>query len=418
MRNVTPSVNPKLSEAMSLLDYSSKDEFSYLIQMLDVLGYLNTALLQKAVQYLEADRPFSKDGETVVTDLSLAIQNFKTADGINMDIFFSEFGNQSYLTANDLIEILYFITQTAFARGEGFERDTLKLQAWMNDQEKAACFVKLAGLMGNTDEQRPSFEEYEGAGIMGAASFRVVERINFYNKINKETKIHYTSALSGKRELSKGLDRDEHMYEVANALGIEPRFVTKAVGNTTREFLDGVTETQMVNYFIDTNCPDTAILVVDSNVEEGHWRATTQSSANDIVRIMYDKLESGDITANEKGICRFIVIAEQPYMNRMARTVQRAFTLEADRRGSAVRFMVEACGEAISPEVLKTPAGHPLLTRMSSEVVGSAFSERYNDARQLHLPAADWRDRRLMLYRNRDEAFAQATKESAIVHGV
>lgn len=412
-------MHSKLAQALNLLDIgpialkNEKEEVirhvsplehaAALFSYLDLAGYLTPDLLQKAVTYLAAARPFSCPNEVVLQHLTELIQKTHQGDSFNVNLFFEEFCLPSYFQVDDVIDLIVFLQQTAFDRKFGEERDKLCAKPWF--KKHAGLFQNLAMTLGVTTPLPPMHAAYCGTAIMGAASTRVVTRIDYFNKLS--VSCGEVWALSGKRELSEGLDELSVMEEVARTLNKPVTFIEKGEGPAKRKFLDGITETMMVNCLLQKHCAGKGIALIDSGTEAGHWRVTTAQGAEDIAKIIIQKIQAGELIKEDKQPYRFMVIAEQPYAGRMARQVQRAFNAEIQKKNlvPAIQLEVEGVGPGISGAELQNDA---VLTRLNSDLA-ALMAERFNDAR-LRLqtaPGLTLRNAESLMSQPRDATYAK-----------
>jgi len=190
-----PIINPK-AHATALFTY------------LDLAGYLSPEILEKAARYLSAARPFSCDVEVVIAHLKTACVH--RDEEFNVEKFFDIFCNTPYFEVEDIIDLIVFLQQTAFDRAFGQERDRLAETPFLEKHKE--LFKKLALEMGIVTALPPTQPSYCGTGIMGAASYRVQKRIEYFKSLTVD--YGQAWALSGSRELSKGLDSEEVMIKV------------------------------------------------------------------------------------------------------------------------------------------------------------------------------------------------------------
>jgi hypothetical protein len=393
-------MNARLAQALNLLNFgpvktsdditiTAKDHVKALFTYLQMGNYLSEKNITKAVTYLAAAKPFARDNQTVITDLMNAVTSNNLIE---------QFAKQDYFTVNDVIDLLTFIQQTAFDRQFGVERDALPPKQWLKD--KSAEFYQLATQLDIIVPHMPTKNHYHAIAIMGGATSRVTRRIDYFSNLN--VSYDFVWALSGNRELSKGLDDETIMRNVAEFVGKPANFVTKKIGEASREFLDGVTETMMVNYMINKD-RTSKISVVDSLVQEQHWRATTSQSAVDIARLLLTKIKNQEIESMQDGHYHVFIIAEQPYPLRMAKQVQREFDKEIKRLqlNGKVIVEVEGCG----PGLLEKDAMNDELLRVDSEL-GALMAERFNDAR-LAQSHCEFRDDSIIMFSKREKKFAE-----------
>jgi|GEM_PF-5502402 len=419
-------MHPKLANALNYLDIHAvslldeqgtpldkvgrKAHAEALFTYLNLAGYLNADILEKAVRYLAAARPFPHSEDLCFTHLNEVCQRARRDGGFDTNFFFDNFANTPDFEVDDIIDLLVFLQQTAFDRNFGEERDRLQARPWL--EQHRDLFVNLATKMGIVSPLPPVHQQYCGTAIMGAASVRVVSRIEYFNALSSDCGPAW--ALSGSRELSKGLDAEDVMLAVAEAAGKPAIFIEKGVGGAKRTYLDGVTETMMVNYFLERMCPGKPVALIDSAIEDHHWRATTAQGARDIAKILVQKIKSAELDPDSDGVYRFMIIAEQPYPGRMARQVQRAFDAELKAQGmdASIKLLVDGVGPGIQASDCQEM---PVLTRMNSEM-GALMAERYQDARlrlQANQPGIALRDPGILMFSSREKAFETLQQQAA-----
>lgn len=432
-------IHAKLAEALSYLDIkditlrddkgekiqtiSAKDHAKALFSYFNLAGYLDKPLLTKAIQYLAAAKQFETDKkeDDIVKDLAKAIKYLdpdkkessttpikeEVSKKLDVEHFLSYFAAEEYFSTADIIDLIVFLQQTAFDRQHGVERDRLSAKPWMESDE----FKEVVKNLGIITPKTPSKEHYPWCGIMGAASYRVQKRLDYF--IERKIDCDLAWALSGERELSKGLDEIDIMEEVAQAVRKKVNYVDKKQGMDTRTFLDGVTETMMVNYLISKKCPGKKIGVIDSSIQEGHWRATTAQNAASIVPIILKQITDKSFEGTKDGKYTFLIIAEQPYPGRMARQVQREFNKQIAQQNLKIQIEVEGCGSGV---VDKELADKGYLARLNSEL-GALMAERYNDARlKLLSLKSSLREANTLLFSKRDETYkSNLEKDKSVV---
>ena len=400
-------MNTRLASALNLLQIgpvtlsngtkiSAKEHAQALFTYLHMGNYLSKAALTKAVIYLAAAQPFAYDSEIVLSDLMGAVSAATAKGKFDTDVFITEFAKPSYLTVNDIIDILTFLQQTAFDRQFGVERDALPPKHWI--KENSPQFYQLAAKLDVIAQHLPEAKHQHAVAIMGGASSRVMKRVDFFS--NLACSYDFVCALSGNRELSKGLDDETIMQNVAESLGKPVNYVEKKVGAATRVCLDGVTETMMVNYMINKDRA-TKISIVDSAAQSQHWRATTSQSGVDVAKLLLTKIKNNEIENTSDGIYRVAIIAEQPYPGRMVKEVLREFDKEIKRQelNGKITVVVEGCG----PGLLEQDTGYDELLRVDSEL-GALMAQRFYDAR-LAQSGCEFRDENIIMFSKRDEKF-------------
>jgi hypothetical protein len=379
---------------------SPREHAKALFTYLNMAGYLDPDLLEKAVNYLATAKAFTVDNTTVIADLKRVHRVANSRDVFDAEYFLSNFAAEPYFSEIDIIELIVFLQQTAFDRKYGVERDRLRQQPFMASQEYKDTMTKL----GVVTPRPPLLTHYSGSFVMGGASIRAIPRLQFLQSLGSDHSVYagLIYALTGKRELSKGLDSDDVMREIAEAAGLPLNFVTRTLGTTNTEFLAGVTETMMVNYYINKLFPITQIGIVDSEVQAEHWRGTTAKNAVDIAPIIVERIKQNEITPARDGTYNFLVIAEQPFSQRMTMQIQREF----NKLNSGYTIKLEGSGYGADL------TNSNILATINSDM-GALMAERYNDAcLQLRRTAnVVLRDPNMLMFTNRDKTFEAKTAE-------
>jgi hypothetical protein len=417
MHRIQKDMHPIFAEALNLLDLkdvnlrneqgqttaiiSPREHAKALFNYLHMAGYLSPELISKAVRYLAAAKPFARPTDEVANDMNKLIRDATNHDSFDSDFFLANFGKENYLNIDDIIDLITFLQQTSFDRQFGVERDRLTMKSWM--EEHKADFLENAAKLGIINSLPPSQREYTACGVMGASTPRVKSRLTYFRDLTVECEM--VLALSGNRELSKGLDEEAVMEKVALAVDKPVNYIEKPVGVDKRIFLDGVTETMMVNFLIQELCPHKKIGLIDSAIEIGHWRATSAQNATDMAPVIINKILSQEIKNVESGQYHFLVIAEQPYSGRMAKQIQREFNKELQKRDliGKISIIVEGCGPGLDTEKLSNPT---VMASLNSEL-GALMAERFNDARLILQQRANirLRDANILMFSKRDQTF-------------
>src|SRR3990167_1009482 len=288
-------IQNKQGEATGLI--SSSEHAKALFAYLNMADYLSESLIKKAVEYLAAAKVFARDKAIVLADLITACKLSNQNGQFDGECFIENFAKQTYFTVSDIIDLIVFLQQTAFDRQCGVERDRLQVKPWMKKHNLA--FKEYATKLSVVSPLVPQKNHYAAVGIMCASSGRVKTRLAYF--LNLTINFDFVWVLSGDRELLEGLDEGEIMEQTARYFEKPIKYVKKQVGVDTREFLEGVTETMMVNYLIQQTCPHKKIEIIDSAIELGHWRTTAAKSATDIADIMIDKIQLREIKPAQDG---------------------------------------------------------------------------------------------------------------------
>jgi hypothetical protein len=378
-------LSPNLKHALNLLEIveinlfdqnndllrhvSQEEHAAAFFNYLELAGYLNPHALEKAVTCLSRAKKFSQENQVIIDHLTQVLTTARQSGSFDVAWFLAHFC-KDFFRPDDIIDLIVFLQQAAFERGGGIERDRIEIPLWL--KEHSVAFKQLASTLGILNPVLPKHQVYCGTAIMGAASSRVKTRIDYFNSLKIDC--GHVWALTGSRELSKGLDEEGVMAEVANAMHQPLIFVAKGDGAAQRLYLDGVTEAMMIHFLLKKMCPDKTIDVLDSIPELGHWRTTTAQNAKDIARIVIDKIQVGEINCEKNEPYRFLIITEQPYIERMTRQVQRAFNAELQARSlCTIQVTVEGVGDGV---MLRH---NEILKRVNSELA-ALMTERFHDA--------------------------------------
>jgi hypothetical protein len=377
----------KMRSVLKYLDFEdagSYEQAESFFSLCALGGYLSDGQIEQAVDYLHAEHPFAAEPSRVIADLKRAIQASMASGTFSPRRFMQEFAKQSYFTRRDVVELLFFLSQTAFDRKFGVERDGLQIKAWMEEPAKVKVFMEHAGKLGHVLPHHPGSEHKAiiGVAVHGAASCRIEGRVQYLKShiFPGREKLPYFALTGSDRELSKGLDEEAHMRAIAAWKKVPFVFQRKQVGSTERDFLTGVGERDAVEYFLQMVAPDIKMDVMGGDASADHWRAATKQNAQSIALKIIDRIQAGKIQVPANRQMHVITVAEQPYLLRMQRQVQRAFNQLILERGLDVTITVEACGAGLPESFTSHPVGHAMLTRLTSELVGSRVAEHCKDA--------------------------------------
>ncbi|MBN9542877.1 MAG: hypothetical protein J0G32_03675 [Alphaproteobacteria bacterium] len=130
--------------------------------------------------------------------------------------------NNKVLNDQDLLYFFLYQAQTAFNRELGKERDSLKCDPnnWLcggDPQQVIAIFNKL----GIIDELKPSMKSAHAIVIPGSSTKKMVKTVSKYAEDLSKLPHDNFYFLTGNRPLTKGIDGEETILEIANNLGIK-----------------------------------------------------------------------------------------------------------------------------------------------------------------------------------------------------
>lgn len=399
-------MNSNLAQALSWHGIHDEPTAVHYFNYLHDAGYLSDNLIDKAVLYLHRHKAFDGFAHACAEELASRLKA-AFANIAEPSLFFDAFPRD--FSPADLVDFLMFLQQTAFDRKFGEERNQLNAKPWMNDESKRQAFLHLLSGFQLTDEQKPQADHYSAVAIMGASYPRVLSRINYFKTLPPvhSDLIYY---VTGERYLSKGLDGEERILEVAADRGISnPQFLTTEQGQV---ICKEVTETHMVQYLIKTHCSEylEKIDMVDSDRGAHHWRADTKQNAKDFAAMMMERIQSAEISKPADDIYRIVLVVEQPYANRMAKEVQRAFNAAAAEYNlhhpEKIEFRIEATGKGLAySESLAEADKIRLVTQCNSDFA-AYFGVTYPDAQALMAESGfTLRDPKSLMFSSRDKFF-------------
>lgn len=395
-------MNPNLTQALSWLGIKEATVplfFNYL----RVAGYLDETLIRKAVQYLNTEKVFDGMESSSVENIVASLVEASQKDTVN---FLDTFASQ--LSPVDIVDLIIFLQQTAFDRNFGKERNLLTAKPWMEVPENQKNFMELQNHIGLVQEQLPQQQHYHAIGIMGASYSRVINRIRYFKDLVVDCDSVF--AITGQRYLSKGLDGEKNIDELAKAFSLELHYVNENGQEITKE----TNETRMVMHLINTECSSYTIDIVDSAPGGWHWRTDTTQNAKDFAWTMMQRIQASDVRPLD-GIYAVLLVVEQPYSNRMKKQVQRALNEAAQahniRYTDNIRFIVEASGRGLPlMTTLDEPSKIRYITQSNSDFA-AWMGECYKDARLLiQQNHANLRAPDSLMYSTREAHFLKTTK--------
>lgn len=426
------SAMPK-KESKAGLHSLDMDQAHALIDRLNIMGYLNEGLLGQAIDDLSLSKPFTAQEEQVVPndtvkkDIFSALTKAKAADDKFVEVFLNEFAAEDYFKVTDILEIISYLYQTAYNREYGQERSQHRIapgQPWMSQASVVKQFLHYADYLGLIAPIPPKTGHYCGIAIMGAASVRVIARLDYflkYIKTDKAITYDHLFALTGYRRLSKDLDKEADVEEIVKKEGGALEYSEELVGTTKRQFAKVRTaegakdllEVNLVNFLIQKKVPEekSKIKVINSEKLAGNIRATTEDNAREIADLLVQSIKGKDkaITSSGDGVYHFMIVAEQPHLQRMLYQIQRAFNQQLEDV-EGVHVIASGCGEGMSgPDYSSAESLAkyvPQLFNIASEMAAAQF-ERFSDVRKKY-PSWEWRDTSHIIFNQRKAACEKA----------
>jgi hypothetical protein len=159
----------------------------------------------------DINRLGSKNPEASFKELYPAIKKSNADESdpnkFNPKILRKNLAKDTTLDEQDVMNLLVCLSQNAFARKVGQERNELSSKEWMKEYEKE--YLAAAKVLRLIDRETPEYQNYDSAWIAGASRIGLMTRLIDYSytlskygiKINGNT-----SVLAGARELWANID--------------------------------------------------------------------------------------------------------------------------------------------------------------------------------------------------------------------
>ncbi len=210
-------------------DISAANHQEALLKQLQIAGDFQPDKLWHSVNRLGF-----KDPVAVFRDIYPAVKKSKAdqtdPSKFNAKVLRKNLGKGSLLDEQDLRDLILDMSQNAFGRGAGQERNELSSKAWMSTYERE--YLANAATLRLIDRETPEHQLYDLGWIAGASRIGVLARIIDYRNILEKYNIKIigdTSVLAGARPLWANID------------GITPTVLQELVGAwNTRTDLDSV----------------------------------------------------------------------------------------------------------------------------------------------------------------------------------
>jgi hypothetical protein len=196
----------KFEIAAEKLGFTSPTEQEALLKIFNLAGYLK---LEKLWYDLVC---FDKTGNPEKIFASISKSLIKSGAGQDgPDQFDAKllrknlFKTTNELNIRDVEDWLLYVTQNAFNRKVGQERNELTSEDWMT--KYASQYIEAAKQLGLIDEIPPQHQEYAESWIAGASRIGLLARIIYHNKITEQIKVNGSVlVLAGARPLWANID--------------------------------------------------------------------------------------------------------------------------------------------------------------------------------------------------------------------
>jgi hypothetical protein len=185
---------------------STTEHQEALLKQLQIAGYFQPEKLWQDINRLGVKNPTETFKEIYpVIKKSKADQSDPSK--FNAKILRKNLGKGTELDEEDVMDFLLYISQNAFGRKPGQERNELSSEEWMKKYEKE--YLAGAKVLRLIDRETPEHRDYDTAWIAGASRIGVMARIiDFHNILSKyNIKVSSeTAILAGARELWANID--------------------------------------------------------------------------------------------------------------------------------------------------------------------------------------------------------------------
>lgn len=357
-------------------DISESTHQEAILKQLQVAGYFQPDNLWYSINRLDF-----KDPVAVFKHLYPAVKKSK-ADQVDPSKFSAKIlrknlGKGSLLDEQDLMDLILDMSQNAFGRTVGQERNELSSKTWMSRYEKE--YLANAATLRLIDREIPEHQLYDFGWIAGASRLGVLARVIDYRNMLEKYNIKIigsTSVLAGARPLWANIDGinphllkilvsaynaridldnldislpagedqarieegQEYMLTLAAASKIRLNPLSPFIQYKTKEaspsgyfpgrvypnYAEGetrkLTETLMSEDIVHTYLANPSITVVDTSSQQ-HQRPTTATTTHDTAKDIAQHIISGEY-GNKK---QFVIIFQtnNPYIERQTIAAQR-----------------------------------------------------------------------------------------------
>lgn len=187
-------------------DISGATHQEALLKQLQLAGYFQPEVIWHSINRLGV-----KDPVSVFKDIYPAVKKSKADQAdpskFNAKILRKNLGKTNLLDEQDLRDLILDMSQNAFGRTVGQERNELSSQAWMSRYEKE--YLANAAILRLIDRELPEHQLYDFGWIAGASRPGLLARIIDYRNILEKYNIKIiggTSVLAGGRLLWANID--------------------------------------------------------------------------------------------------------------------------------------------------------------------------------------------------------------------
>jgi len=212
-KSITPSTFELAANRLGFNGYKKADKIvsaanqqEALLKQLQMAGYFQPEKLWQTINHLGI-----KDPAATFTKIYSSVKKSKADQSdpnkFNAKILRKNLGKGTELDEQDAMDLILYISQNAFGRKQGQERNELASQDWMNKYKQD--YFEAAKILGLIDREIPAHKDYDEAWIAGASRIGVLTRIIDYHYTLSKYGINIrggTEVLAGERGLWANID--------------------------------------------------------------------------------------------------------------------------------------------------------------------------------------------------------------------
>ncbi len=185
---------------------SATEHQEALLKQLQIAGYLKPEYIWNAIKGLKIENP-EQNFKAIYSAIKQSNGDQNSPSKFKSNILIKTFAEGSNLSNDDVKDFILYLSQNAFGRNTGQERNELSSKDWMHDYAKE--YFENAKILGLIDRGTPERNDYDEVWIAGASRVGVLARIiDYYNteskygiQVKRPIKI-----LAGERELWSNID--------------------------------------------------------------------------------------------------------------------------------------------------------------------------------------------------------------------
>lgn len=390
-----------LRTALNALGFPEENQHKALIENLYISGILTPQNLWESVTMLGMFANKPKVFSLIVSVLNHAGAFQNNLDHFDVEYILNNLFTEAEFDQQDIYDFILYWGQFAFARKPLQERNDIKRQSWMENEDLRTRYIGNCRILGLVDPIFPDNIALDETWVMGASYPTTKDRLKYLaDRIDEDNlqpgKIRL---LSGKRELSVGLDTEDGIITLAKKLNIKYNkkspFVQRADGKTYLNY--SISETRRL-YESDMMQDQAAqilnqggVELIDSEVVLGKGRPDTVITAVDAANALIYRIQHGDLRGKKE--INILICSNQPYIERQYLAAKRVVEELLRKNKINVTVNVHRSGYGMSDEVC-----HKKINVLHSDGLGVYTNELYKNV--THAPK---RPMSYLLYQSREK---------------